>query len=210
MCKVLQFNDPMVKQALKHEALKGKKLIGRGAFSMVFEGSKPNTVYKVTLDDVNYWMLNCCAAGVSHKHFPKVYNNFGAIGDVSINKNSHTIFMYEMERLNKLERGTEASNVSTILTKLQNASFGNVFKYGPINRALFQIQDMMQSKSLPKSIMNALRQLEEFAYSYEHIGLDMHRANFMMRKNGTLVLSDPLNSMKIIFDRRQQLKNRGY
>ena len=210
MFKVLQLNDPMVKQALKHEALKGNKLIGRGAFSMVFEGSKSNTVYKVTLDDVNYWMLNCWSAGVSHKHFPKVYKNFGGIGDVSINKNSHTIFMYEMERLNKLERGTEASNVSNLLAKLEVASFGKVFNYGPIDRAQFQIQDMMRSKLLPRSIMNALRQLEEFACNYGHIGLDMHRANFMTRKNGTLVMSDPISSMRVLFDHRQQLKNRGY
>ena len=56
----MKLNDWNVKRAIAGNPLiAGKKPIGRGAFSMVFDGSKPSTVFKMTIDRAGYWLLNC-------------------------------------------------------------------------------------------------------------------------------------------------------
>ena len=77
----MKLNDWNVKRAIaSNPLLAGKKPIGRGAFSLVFDGSKPSTVFKLTLDRAGYWLLNCCVAGVRGKHFPRVHQDYNDIG----------------------------------------------------------------------------------------------------------------------------------
>lgn len=59
----------------EHPLLKGKKLIGRGMFSAVFE-TGPDTVLKLTVDSVNYALLVGPARMIG-AHFPHVLEDQG-------------------------------------------------------------------------------------------------------------------------------------
>lgn len=197
--KVLKLNDWRVKQTLQEfEAIKGKKIIGRGVFSVVFEGSRKNTVIKVTADPMSYWMLNCYAYGVTHRHFPKVKNDFGEIGSTRIGKVDVPIYAFETERLYPLETGSKAKKTARIIRNVQSeTSSKNFWKHGYQHLASVTLYDMQKTITIG-SVKNALAQLCDFCGNYLDAGLDMHMGNFMQRKNGELVITDPILDRSLI------------
>lgn len=211
--KVLRLDDWSVKAALRHEALKGKKCIARGAFSAVYESGKPNTVLKVSVDNLGYWMLNCCAVGVSHWHFPRVIENHGCIGDMKIGGVDFPIYLVEMERLEKLKVGSDARKVARLLSKQQvHSTMKCVSRHGDVSSTstVDAISDILNSKvGLPRSVGNALKQLRDFCMSYDGARLDMHLGNFMQRKNGELVITDPLMDSVAFEARTRQIMRRS-
>lgn len=209
--KVLRLDDWSVRSALRHEALKGKKCIARGAFSAVYEGSKPNTILKVSVDNLGYWMLNCCAAGVSHWHFPRIIENHGWIGDMKIGNVDFPIYLVEMERLEKLKVGSDAKRLARLLSGQQRRSTMKCVSphgmKGDSTSTVDTLTDILNSKiSLPRSIGNALKQLRDFCQYYDGARLDMHLGNFMQRKNGELVITDPLMDSVAFEARSRQMR----
>lgn len=197
--RVLQLNDWRVKSALQHEALKGKKRIARGVFSAIYEGSKPNTVFKVSVDSFGYWMLNCFVAGVTHRHFPRIVKDYGEIGHTSVDKHDFSIFLVEMEKLEKLKVGSDTKRLASLIAKQQVRSTMKCVSCHTLNSdkgstsTVDALADIIKSKNaIPRSVRNALKQLENFCQYYEGSRLDMHLGNFMQRANGELVITDPL------------------
>ena len=190
--KALTLKDWNIKRAMQHEAIKGKKPIGRGAFSLVFDGSKPSTVYKLTVDRIGYWMLNCDAAKVEGKHFPKVHKSFSEVGETRIKGEEFAIYLFEMERLQPIRRGQAAYREAQ---NIMEATFWGNYRYSTDNR----INNILHSKvEFSKSIRKALKDLERFALDYNNdMELDLHNGNFMQRKNGTLVITDPMADRKL-------------
>lgn len=168
--------------------LKGKKLIGRGMFSAVFEGSTPDTVLKMTVDSVGYWLLNCCAAGVGGEHFPKVIKNHHDVGEVNVGKTEFPVYLFEMERLVKLKVGSAAKKlarkISTSQLKISRASWSS--------DVTGQLGELASVAKLPETLRQAIRDVENFAGNYPNAQLDMHMGNFMQRENGDLVITDPM------------------
>ena len=193
--KVLKLNDWRVKLALRHEALQGKKCIARGVFSAIYEGSKPNTVFKVTVDSFGYWMLNCAYYGVKHKHFPRIIEDHGVIGEIKLGCDEYPIYLFEMERLEKLEVGSGSRKVASGISSKSRRSIGKSYSrrcLGDNDRASVVIGDMKKNTLIPRSIRSALGQLTEFCVNYPNASVDMHLGNFMQRKNGDVVITDPL------------------
>lgn len=208
--KALRLDHWGVKQAMRHPLIAGKKPIGRGVFSAVFEGTRKNTVLKMTCDDIGYWMLNDPYVGVKHRHFPKVVESHGEIGTMTIGREEHTIYLFEMEKLNRLETGSEAKRLSRQITMTGNSASYNIEgSWRSCSRTAAVLANMVEDKALPKSIRNALTQLCDFCHNISGGTLDMHGGNFMQRDNGELVMTDPLANMKIheravsqLYDRR--------
>ncbi|MHB0928653.1 MAG: hypothetical protein ACYC3W_07000 [Candidatus Nanopelagicales bacterium] len=106
--KVLKLTDPYVKTASQHPSIKNKKLIARGTFSFLFEGSRPDTVLKMTADQSNYMLLNDYVVRVKGKHFPQIIDCYGEIHEICVDGDHFPVYLYEMERLKKLTSNSEA------------------------------------------------------------------------------------------------------
>lgn len=177
---------------MQHKALRGKKVIARGVFSAVYEGSRPNTVLKLTADSYGYRMLNDWACCVKHRHFPRVKIDHEQIGDFRMNGEHFPLFLFEMERLEKLATGSDARRLASRISREQNNCTNDNWNWPADDRARFGIMSMIETGNLNKSIKNALGELEQFCGNNPGAVLDMHLGNFMQRKNGELVITDPL------------------
>ena len=209
MCKALRKDCWGVQSALRHPLLEGKKLIGRGVFSMVFEGTRKNTVLKMTVDDIGYYAFNDWAVGCRHRHFPRIIQSEGDIGSAKINGKDRSIYLFEMERLEKLT-GEARKLARQVMNVGATASGKYHWKTGDDIRAMLTFGEMARDKSLPRSVRNAIQQLEEFCGNVPGGSVDLHMNNMMQRKNGDLVIIDPIANMKIWRESLEQLKRRGY
>jgi len=208
IAKILKLDDWRVKLATQHEAIKGKKPIARGVFSAIYDGSRPNTVYKLTADSFGYWMLNCDYYGVKHRHFPKVFKNFGEVGEIKLGKKEFPLYLFEMERLERVSG--EAKKQAQAIVRQQGKTLTNAWQWPQLDRAFFCVQDMLRSKSFSRSVLNAFAQLEEFCCNYPGAALDMHIGNFMKRKNGELVITDPLMDKAVMAAKQATLRHSYY
>jgi len=195
MRKALRLNDWSVKQAIESRPeLAGKKPIGRGLFSAIYEGTKPGRVLKVTVDDIGYWMLNDRCVGLSGKHFPKLYQNFGVIGEIKRGGSAFPIYMFEVERLEPLAAGSDARKIARATG---NASYRASLIAGGSRANCYDVLCELKVPGVARSVRRALSALRDFASYFSHGTLDMHMGNFMQRKDGTLVITDPIANMGI-------------
>lgn len=184
MRKLLKLTDWRVKAVVKELGLDKKKILGRGVFSIVFEGNAKNTVLKLTVDDIGYALFNDWAAGIKHHlHFPKIVKDFGSVGEVRFKGESYTLYLFEMEKLIPVIN-KEAKRIARKISRLCD--------FKPLLTT-----EILCNKDLPKSIRNALFRLDEFCKNLPGGLLDMHAGNYMQRVNGTLVIIDPLSSIKV-------------
>jgi hypothetical protein len=196
--RVLRLNDKGVRQALRHPLLTGKKSIGRGCFSAVFEGGK-NTVLKLTADSVNYKMLNSFDC-VRRRHFPKVVADHKRVGAIMIAGMEYPIFLYEVEKLQRLHRLSDAGRLAWKLASRQR--HWGLSDYTNFSASVMTVGDMSRDAKLPRGVRNALAELERFILTCADGILDMHFGNFMQRSNGDLVITDPLFDAPTLFARR--------
>jgi hypothetical protein len=210
--KALRLDDRNVKSAMNHPLLKDKKPIGRGVFSAVFEGTRKNTVLKMTVDDISYCLLNDCTVGVKHRHFPRVIENHGDIGAARINWMHYPIYLYEVERLEKLKNGSDTKRLARMISKSQDKAHrrNSIYRLDDYTKAHIELTVMARDAMLPRSIRNALSLLSDFCSNMPGSVLDMHLGNFMQRKNGELVITDPLASAEIMNKASAQLSRRGW
>lgn len=209
--KALRLDNPDVKNVMQHRLLKGKKPIARGVFSAIFEGTQKNTVLKMTVDDVSYWMLNDVYSHVTHRHFPKALVNHQDIGKTNVNGEILPIYLYEMEKLEKLDRVSDNRRLAReICNGEDRASHQVMTVWTDPMHSVNVLAGMIQDNSLPRGIRNALSQLSDFCRLVPGGTLDMHIGNFMQRKNGELVITDPLANMVIQQAAVKQLQQRGW
>lgn len=198
MIRVLRLNDSGVRQALRHPLLAGGKLIGRGVFSAIFEGNN-NSVMKLTADSVNYRMLNGDSC-VKHRHFPKVVANHTTVGKVTIAGMDFPLYLYEVEKLQRLHRNSDAGRLAWKMAEKQRHWAHSDFT--DFSVSVITVGEMTKDTKLPRAMRNALAQLEAFILSCPDGILDMHFGNFMQRANGELVLTDPLFDAPTLYARR--------
>lgn len=186
--------------------LQGKKPIARGAFSAIYEGTRKNTVIKVTVDDSAYYMLNDGCVGIQHKHLPRVIKNHGEVGSVRVNHMERGVFMYEVEKLEKLKGGTDARKVACMLSDtVVSASMKYAGQYGT---AYMTFNDVAHNKLLPRAIRNLAAKISDFCCNFYQASPDLHMGNMMMRSNGDLVVIDPISNAEMIKVARDALRRR--
>jgi hypothetical protein len=209
--KALRLDNRDVKLAMNHPLLKDKKPIGRGVFSAVFEGTRKNTVLKMTVDDISYCLLNDWTVGVKHRHFPRVIENHGDIGAVRISGMQYPIYLYEVERLEKLKNGSDTKRLAQMISRSKDkVHWNSISRWDDYTRAYMELTIMARDAMLPRSIRNALSLLSDFCSNMPGSTLDMHLGNFMQRKNGELVITDPLANVEIMNSASAQLSRRGW
>ena len=186
-------NEKAVRLALEHPLLAGRKLRGRGAYSMVFQGD--GSVFKLTVDRVAYELAQCqlqwqCAS------LPMVR---GLHGEVGATTGGIPLLLMEMECLEKLVVGTEVRSLCLSIGRRVRTNRGRC------ETAAEQLRDA--GSHLPNgSVRGALEHLADFADGRpDRALLDMHGSNFMQRPStGEVVLSDPFLDVEVL---RQAQKN---
>lgn len=213
MFKILTLNDAAVRKLRReHPILKGKKLIASGQYSGVFEGTTPETVLKLTIDAPSYVFhsLYMRSHGLPKKHFTQVVADYGVVGEFVIAKNIPVtaitkptnlcvpIYLYECERLEKLPTKTDNSKlVMKISTLVKQAMFAAEYTT-QAQRGVDVIEVLMKASFVPDSLRHDLIVLRDFFKETNDVFIDIHRANFMQRSNGELVLSDPIGCHKVM------------
>lgn len=185
MC-IISLNDYEIKRLRRESILAGKKPIGRGAFSVVFEGTRPNTVLKLTADPTAYALLNDGVAKVSHWHYPRVVKNYFCVADVRLGDEEVPVWLYEVERLQHV-KGKDAR----LATQIADWVYAK-----RVQTALERAENLPAAPHLPRSIYNAVKRLQDFFMYFEQARLDFCRTNIMQRANGDIVLND------VVFDRK--------
>lgn len=197
--QVLQLNDPGVKAVLRNEALSTRARVGRGKFSVVLDGSKPDTVFHVTCDPVSY-ELHCGVTGVTGPHFSHVVDDWGWVEE---SKSGDSIYVFETERLTPTRESLEALRLAKCVMRVIDRAFGLSSEY--LNTAHETLNNAQKAADqcgivLPQTICDALEDLSYFVSNFPNAGLDLHSANFMVRPStGELVLNDPLFD-RVIFE----------
>ena len=189
---VLSLRDCLVSNIRKiHPLLKDKRVLGRGSFCRVFEGTRRNRVLKLTADRSHVQYLTDDRS--PHGRFkPIVHENHGIVGQT---KHGVEVHLLEIERLGKLRPGTPAFKLAIALSsycRLQGTLLP-IFK-DRNKEALRNVRHLLSHELL------AFMSEVNFFTIFSNCSLDMHRANFMERTDGTLVFSDP------VFDKRIMLR----
>jgi len=198
MIHVIRTNDPGVRKVLARDAFKGKNLIGRGTYSLVYDAGA-RSVLKLTIDEPTYNMLR----NAKHRHFPRIRLDYGVVGSIAMNQGEFPLFLVKMERLLKLPNGSKAKRLATALSrKVLDATVRHRFCWRLI------LGDIVGDKAVPQSIRGAVKELAGYCESQLHFQLDMHVGNFMARANGELVIVDPLMDRRVWDNRLEDERRR--
>lgn len=175
----------------EHPLLRGRREIGRGESTIVLEAETVDgqeRVYKVLSSptDYAYYTAEDRPTG---RHFPVVFADHGTVGRSSRGFPFHIV---EVERLYPLRGTGEAAEAAT---RLSTAYFDACLMWrnlasdmGRIALHHLAVTPMGWSEAVGQS----LRSLEVFAEEYGALPDLIKADNLMMRKDGTLVFSDPV------------------
>lgn len=178
-----QLPDPVP----EHPLLSGKREIGRGRFSIVLDAG-PERVYKIVThpDEYLYYTADDRPQG---PHFPIVHAYHGIIGRSSLGYPMH---LFEMEKLYPLP---EQSPAGQLARRLATVYWEMCKQWGELSRKMgaIALQQMVQTQPpFDKTLTEALDALARFTEQYRLLPDLIAQDNLMMRKDGTLVFSDPL------------------
>lgn len=172
----------------EHPLLKGRKEIGRGEYSIVFDAEDPEHVLKLVSSPADYFLLTAedRPRGV---HFPVVYADHGTVGRALSGYPFHLI---EMERLYPLEQRSAASDLARRLADVYWQACQQWSQLG-MNMGRIALYHMVRSPlKLNDTMQEALTALSDFVEEYQVLPDILNTDNLMMRKDGTLVFCDPV------------------
>lgn len=180
----LRLPDPVPVHAL----LAGLNEIGRGEYSIVLEHPDPERVYKVVSSPADLFLYTADDRPRG-QHFPIVYAHHGVIGRAA---SGYPFHLLEMERLYPLQDGTPAAEQAALLIEAYwSACLERIQLGGDMGRiALYHVS--LAPPAIGESLKLALKALSDFVEEYQVLPDILNADNVMMRKDGTLVFSDPV------------------
>lgn len=171
-----------------HPLLDGRVEIGRGEYSIVLEHGDRDRVYKVVSSPADLFLYTADdrPRGL---HFPIVHAHHGVIGRAS---SGYPFHLLEMERLHRLEEGTAtAALAERLIEAYWTACVERIQLGGHMGRiALYHLS--LQPPPVGVSLIAALKALADFVEEYQVLPDILNADNLMVRKDGTLVFSDPV------------------
>lgn len=174
-----------------HPLLRGRKEIGRGESTIVVEADTVDgqeRVYKILSSptDYAYYTAEDRPTGT---HFPVVYGDHGTAGKSSRGFPFHIV---EVERLYPLPGSGEAAEAAM---KISSSYFEACLMWRNLAQDMGRIA-LHHLTATPMgwadTVQESLRALEGFADEYGALPDLIKADNLMMRKDGTLVFSDPV------------------
>lgn len=171
-----------------HPLLRGRRELGRGEYSIVLESDSPDRVLKVISSPADYFLYTADDRPIG-PHFPTVFADHGTIGRAA---SGYPFHLLEMERLYPLASGSEAASLARSLIEDYWKGCQQWVQLGS-NMGRIALYHMVQGPQIASaSIHAALRALSDFIEEYQVHPDILNQDNMMMRKDGTLVFSDPV------------------
>lgn len=158
---------------------------GEGSYSKVFTNDKKHYVMKVNhRPDPAFSDFAALVKSHPNPHFPKIgkMQTFEVYDD--------TYYVYLIEKLEKIEIG-EAIELSSVYESIVRAArMGNDSAIKNHVAKFKKFGNKAKKYKLDDSLIDALILIGKM--SGDHV-LDLHEENIMMRKDGTIVITDPLS-----------------
>ena len=170
-----------------HPLLDGLSEIGRGESSIVLAAGDDERVFKVVSSPADYFYLAADdrPTGI---HFPRLFADHGIVGKAS---SGYSFRLLEIERL--LPLAGEAAELARLLVAAYWEGCEKWANMG-VNRGRLALYHIAQDPppGLPASLVQAVSALSDFIEEYPVQPDLLNPGNLMMRRDGTLVLSDPI------------------
>ncbi|ATE59567.1 hypothetical protein [Thauera sinica] len=171
-----------------HPLLDGKREIGRGEYSIVLDKGDGERVYKIVSSPADYFLYTADDRPRG-KHFPVIHADHGIIGRA---RSGYPLHLIEMERLYPLAAGSPAAELAMLLIEFYWAACEQWSRLGS-NMGRIALYHMTQNPvGVDQGIREALKALSDFVEEYQVLPDILNANNLMMRKDGTLVFSDPV------------------
>lgn len=175
----------------EHPLLNGRQEIGRGENTIVLDGDVVDGqehVYKVLSSptDYAYYTAEDRPTG---PHFPIVYADHGAVGRSS---RGFPFYIVEVEKLYPLPGGGDAAEIAT---KISTSYFDACVMWRNLAQDMGRIalhHLVVTPMGWTDTVQQSLKALEDFSSEYGALPDLIKADNLMMRKDGTLVFSDPV------------------
>lgn len=175
----------------EHPLLNGRKEIGRGESTIVVDGDiveGQERVYKILSSptDYAYYTADDRPTG---RHFPVVFADHGTAGRSSRGFPFHIV---EVEKLYPLTGLGEATEVAT---KLSTSYYDACVMWRNLAQDMGRIalhHLVVTPMGWDSTVQQSLKALEVFSAEYGALPDLIKSDNLMMRKDGTLVFSDPV------------------
>ncbi|MDD2884912.1 MAG: hypothetical protein PHT48_07725 [Dechloromonas sp.] len=174
-----------------HPLLQGRREIGRGESTIVVEadtvGGKER-VFKILSSPTDYAYYTAPDRPTGH-HFPIVYADHGQAGRSSRGFPFHIV---EVERLYPLPGSGDTAEVAT---KISTAYFDACMMWRNLAQDMGRIalhHLAVTPMGWADTVQESLKALECFSDEYGALPDLIKADNLMMRKDGTLVFSDPV------------------
>jgi len=171
-----------------HPLLDGKQEIGRGEYSIVLDRGDGERVYKVISSPADYFLYTA-EDRPRGEHFPIVYADHGVIGRA---RSGYPFHLLEMERLYPLTEGSTAADLAMRLIEFYWSACEQWNRLGS-NMGRIALYHMTRHPlAMDAGMHEALKALSDFVEEYQVLPDILNANNLMMRKDGTLVFSDPV------------------
>lgn len=171
---------------IDHPMLQNLPVVGRGEHSVVF-AKDGERVYKLTDCPAAYAILTA-PDRPRGCHYPQVFQDFGVVGRAP----SGPLYLVEMERLEPLQAGTAAWLMATSVQQAYMESCRAWYQLGE-NMAAMAFHSMLRTPlGLSADVHSALEDLRRFMEENQIRPDLLNRNNMMVRRDGTLVFSDPV------------------
>jgi hypothetical protein len=174
-----------------HPLLNGRKEIGRGESTIVLDGDVVDgqeRVYKVLSSPTDHAYYTAPDRPIG-KHFPIVFADHGVVGSSSRGFPFHIV---EVEKLYPLPGSGDAADVAT---KLCTSYFDACVMWRNLAQDMGRIalhHLAVTPMGWSDTVQQSLKALEIFSTEYGALPDLIKADNLMMRKDGTLVFSDPV------------------
>jgi hypothetical protein len=174
-----------------HPLLRGRPEIGRGENTIVLDGDTVDGVehvYKVLSSPTDYAYYTAEDRPLG-RHFPIVYADHGTVGKSSRGFPFHII---EVEKLYPLPVSGDAAELAT---KISSSYFDACLMWRNLAQDMGRIalhHLVVTPMGWTDTVQESLKLLESFSSEYDALPDLLKADNLMMRKDGTLVFSDPV------------------
>ena len=171
-----------------HPLLEGKKEIGRGEYSIVLDKGDGERVYKIVSSPADYFLYTA-EDRPRGEHFPIIHADHGIVGRA---QSGYPLHLLEMEKLYPLAEDAPAAELARRLIEVYWSACQQWSRLGA-DMGRIALYDMtMNPLALGTGMQKAVKALSDFVEDYQVLPDILNANNLMMRKDGTLVFSDPV------------------
>ena len=174
-----------------HPLLNGRPEIGRGENTIVLDGDVVDgqaRVFKVLSSPTDYAYYTAPDRPTG-RHFPLVFADHGTVGRSSRGFPFHIV---EVEKLYPLPAAGDAAELAT---KISTSYFDACMMWRNLAQDMGRIalhHLVVTPMGWTDTVQESLKALETFSGEYDALPDLIKADNLMMRKDGTLVFSDPV------------------